>query len=313
VKLKFLTIFVVTTVVAMVTMIIMARMGAPSRASIHLARAAQEADAKAIAHDWAQYAYAPVAEAGFTDGLSNFVASAAGIAQLDNAKKQSLLDEMGVFFRAYHEGTYEAYQAFRFPPGITFNWKTNKYGSIDEVLTKPPGFGPPNAYHRWHAQIESKPNHVDQLPKEEKFKVFLKLFSGESLYNNYFSAICFDQSHIIINDTTNIEKPWRIAFCPPNSFRTNSASVRAPFPNLGYFAQKNTYSLVKFADSIDNLKLEFGNVLTADCFFFIKRPAPDSVLPVIVRFYWNPNASQWLPDDVVICNLWNKGDNWPLF
>lgn len=313
-KIKFIPVFLVTTIVAMVTMVIMARLGAPGRATKRMSWAVHESDSKALASLWANNPYIPLANDGFKSNLTNLVSQAGGAGLLDAQQKLSLPDELMVFFRAYHEGSYAAYRAFRLPAGIPFDWKTNKYGSIDEVLKKPPGFGPPNAYHRWRVTIATKRIDVDSLPKEDKFKIFLQFFSGDTLYSNYFNAACFDQSRIVISSfTTNIVRPYQIAFRPPNSFLTNSSSVNVLFPNMGYFAQKYAFSLIKFADSIESVRNQFGRVVVADCYFFVKRPAPDPVLPVIARFYWNPNAMQWLPDDVVVCSMWRKGDNWPLF
>ncbi len=295
-------------------MVVMARLGAPGRASVKMSWAVHESDSKSLANEWANNTFTPLSDNSFKSSITNLVSQAPGVAVLNGDQKLGLPDELMVFFRAYSEGSYDAYRNFRLPSGIPFDWKTNKYGSIDEVLTKPPGFGPPNAYHRWHVQIETKKTNFDPLSKEEKFKIFLKLFSGDTLYSNYFNAAAFQQSRIIISQfTTNIAKPWQIPFCAPNSFTTNSASVDVLFPNMGYFAQKYVFTLIRFADSIDNVRLQFGKVVVADCYFFVRRPAPDPVLPVIARFYWNPNASRWLPDDVVVCNMWRKGDNWPLF
>ena len=314
VKKKFVPVFVVTSVVALLTMVIVARLGAPSRASVKMSWAIHESDSKALASEWANNTFTPLAGGVFKTSISNLVSEAPGATMLKEDQRLGLPDELMVFFRAYSEGTYAAYRDFRLPAGIPFDWKTNKYGSIDEVLKKPPGFGPPNAYHRWHVQIETKRTNFDPLSKEEKFKIFLELFSGDTLYSNYFSAAAFEQSRIIIsNFTTNIAKPWEIPFRAPNSFTTNSASVDVLFPNMGYFAQKYVFSLIKFADSIESVRNQFGHVVVADCYFFVKRPAPDPILPVIARFYWNPNASRWLPDDVVDCNMWRKGDDWPLF
>jgi len=298
----------------MVTMVIMARLGAPGKATLRMSWAVHESDSKALANLWANNTYTPLANGGFKNNLTSLVSQAGGAGLLDDRQRLALPDELMVFFRAYSSGTYAAYQAFRFPAGTPFDWKTNKYGSIDEVLKKPPGFGPPNAYHRWRQQIETQRINIDPLAKEEKFRMFLRLFAGDNVYSNYFNAACFDQSRIVISHfTTNIARPYQTAFWPPNSFLTNSASVKVLFPNMGYFAQKYAFSLIKFADSIESVRNQFGQVVAADCYFFVKRPAPDPILPVIARFYWNPNTMQWLPDDVVVCSLWRKGDNWPLF
>ncbi len=313
-KIKFIPVFLVTTIVAMLTMVIMARLGAPGKATRRMSWAVHEADSKALASLWANNTFTPLNDAAFNSDVSNLVLQSGGVELLNDQQKQALPAELMVFFRAYSAGTYAAYQKFRFPPETPFEWKTNKYGSIDEVLKKPPGFGPPNAYHRWRMQVENQRIDLDSLSKEAKFKMFLRLFAGDTLYSNYFNAAAFEQSRIVVSSfTTNIARPYQIAFPAPGSFQTNSASVSVLFPNMGYFAQKYAFSLIRFGDSIESIRDQFGQVVVADCYFFVKRPAPDPVLPVIARFYWNPNTRQWLPDDVVVCSLYRKGDNWPLF
>lgn len=299
----------------MLTMVIVVRLGRPSRQTLRLQFQASEALNRALVKEWAQNHFVRVSDQNLLKGgVSNLLSHVAGISGLDDPQRNGLSDELMTFFRAYNAGDYDAYRTFRFPPGISFQWKTNKFGPIDVELNEGPYFGPPYALTRWRQQIEHHRNNFDSMSQEDKFKMFLKLYSGETLYSNYFNAVCLDQARVVLNNFSNdIVKPWKIQFYAPNTFNTNGSIATCLYPNLGYFSQEPVYSFVRFSDSLESIRDQFGQVEVADCYFFIRRPPPDTVTPVILRLYWNPSATRWLPGDLVVCNLWRKGNCWPLF
>lgn len=311
-KTKLIPAFFVTSMACLATMVLIARLRAPH----YLTSEEFHDDGKAMTGQWADQPYLPLADKTFEANLGLAVANAPGGGQLDDEQRADLRRELTVFFRAYSAGNYAAFSDFHFPPGVAFAWKTNKYGSIDEVLKKPPGFGGRKSYDRWFYNIHQAGVRFDALPAAEKYQMYLKLFSGDTLYSNYLTAVCFDHSRLVIKDFTNgILNPWQTQFWPRNSLPTNSLTIAAPFPNQGYFSQKSNYCLVAFKDSPQSLQNEFGRVLVADGCFLVQRPAPDTCLPLIVRFYWHPRLQRWLPDDLVVCSVWSvdKDDYWPLF
>jgi hypothetical protein len=304
----------VSTTVAMITLIIIARWHKPQFVDIALEKAAFDADGKALTGKWASYDYVLVTDKSFQNQVKMFVSNPVCTSRLDDNQIARLSDSLVTFFRAFNDGTYQAYKAFRFPPGVSFNWTTNKFGSLDDSLKNGPHFGAPYALHRWDSMIGGKNYHWDQMSMDDKFQLYLKLYSGTNLYHNYFDAVSFSESRIAVsNFKSKITPFWEIAFWPTNFTTNNMIAVEAPFPNGGYFGQKRPYSFIGFEDNAEKIESQFGNVTYADCFFFIKRADPDPVLPVIARFYWDPNVNQWLPDDVVVCNMWNKGKCWPIF
>jgi hypothetical protein len=299
----------------MVTMIIIARLKKPQYVDTALAKAAFDADGRSLTGKWANYDYVLITDKSFKGQVEKFVSNPVCTSRLNENQLAKLSDSIATFFKAFNDGSYESYKAFRLPSGVAFNWTTNTFGSLDDSLKNGPHFGTPYARHRWGSAIDGKLFPWGQMSMDSKFQLYLKLYSGTNLYHNYFSAASFRESRIVIsNYTSKITPPWEILFWPTNIISHNLISVDdAAFPNGGYFAQKEFYSLIKFEDSIEKTKSQYGSILVVDCFFFVKRSDPDPVLPLIARFYWNPNSSQWLPDDLVICNMWNKGERWPIF
>ena len=302
----------VSTTMVMITLIIIGRVHKPHDVDPTLSKSAFDSDGAALNKKWSMYNYVPVTDRTFPDHIRTFVADAAKTDQLSSNQEAHLDDSLATFFRAYSDGRYLAYKSFRFPPGIPFYWKTNKFGSMQDILRNGPKFGAPGAYDKWYTDIKGK--NLDQLSLDEKFQLYLNINAGDFVYSNYFSAVSFDQSRMVIfNSGGKIEGPWETAFWQTNFPDDNLVVVEASFPNAGYFAQKERYTYIGFEDDINKMESEYGNVTIADGFFFIERPKPDPILPIIVRFYWDPKAMQWLPDDVVVCNMWNKGHIWPIF
>ncbi len=150
-----------------------------------------------------------------------FVSDPVCTSRLNENQIARLSDSITTFFRAFNDGTYEAYKAFRFPSGIAFNWTTNKFGSLDDSLKNGLHFGAPFARHRWESVIDGKNFHWDQMSMDDKFQVYLKLYSGTNLYHNYFNAVSFNESRIAVNNSTDkITPPWEITFWPTRYYFT---------------------------------------------------------------------------------------------
>jgi hypothetical protein len=219
----------------------------------------------------------------------------------------ALANMMNTFFHAYHDGSYDSYCAFRFPAGAEFRWKTNKWGSLDE----------------WMRRMKL-PKALTRKPEEEKFKAFVNVYSGRRFYSNHITSVALDQSRLIcrrleqpvpkVRETrffsTNYpervvpNKPvWLVFEQPPTT-----VSIAAPFPNLGLISLSDDYSFVEFVDSLETVLARNKQVLVADAFFFVERSSAHPCTPVIVRWYWEPDLMQWLPDDLVFCGAAQKGD-----
>ena len=272
-----------------------------------------------VTADWANKEYTLVSEDSFAGGLHRFITNSpeykSGVLTLDQSGR--LEAELEQFFKAYNDGQYASYKNFRFPNGVAYEWKTNKFGSIQDVLFKQPGFGGINPFFRWKSSnFEATNSVLTNLSPEEKFRLYLHLFSGEASYSNYFTGVSFDESKIKVSFFTNeIKPPYEVSFWTNNVNFGNSLAAGTNYPNLGYFSQKRNYSLVKFKEDINVVKTQNGGVLVADNYFLIKRDATNTCLPVIFRCYWNPQKLEWLPDDLVVCSLWNLRDftAWPYF
>jgi len=233
-------------------------------------------ESKAMVDAWAQYNYLPIADSSFPDRVKRLVVRASEGSQLGREEKAQLILELLLFFRAYNYGTYEAHKAFRMPSDISFSWKRNRGGSLDELLTG------------WF----QLPTAITNKSADDKFKAYLVASDGSgTVFSNYFTGVCFEQSRIVVKRSRNpISAPWATAFWPTN-FRS-VASVDAPFPNTGYFSQKENHSVIRFKDSLEDLANRLDSVTIADCFFFIK----------------DSKAAHWLPDDIVTCNESAEGD-----
>jgi len=249
-----------------------------------------------LAGEWANYNYLPLTDKSFPDHLKKLMLDSVAHAQLGRDQKSFFLLEQLLFFRAYSEGSYQAYTDFRIPSGFSFNWTSNfyGYGSMDQVLKE----------REYPAALLTSPMH-------KKFMALLVALNGDGrVYSNYFTAVDFDHSRIIFQQFSNtIPTPWTTAFLSTNFDSQVSRSVKAPFPNMGYYSPKENHAeVIQFtADRIEQIVSKFGVVTVADCLFFIKRKEPDPALPLILRLYWNPKAMRWLPDDLVTCNMVQKG------
>jgi len=286
-----------------------------------IAVARLHAKANALARDWGKFNYVPIAHENFSNHLRTAVVTPAATERLSHEQKEHLVKSLLLFFRAYSEGTYEAYTAYRFPPGIAFHWKTNKMGSLDTAIDTL-GF----------------PRKLKNAPMNLKFEAYVAKYAGTSfMYSNHFTDVAFEQSRLVVLKPTNeIVGAWRTRFFEDSvaQFATNfphfstnwAASQRsyprhenicltAGFPNLGYVSQKEDYSFIQFEDDAEDLQRRDGSVTLVDCFFLLKRTSPwrHPILPIIVRLYWHPDMRIWLPDDCIICNSLQKGDPLPIF
>jgi RNA polymerase sigma factor (sigma-70 family) len=265
---------------------------------------------------WSQYQYIAGTDSTFQDRLATLAAKAGGEAALTGAQTAGLTNELMTFFRAYDSGTYDAYKAFRMPSGVSFALQTNKHGvSLAGALKGESGgvFAQPKALERWARDVRGKAVDWDSKSEDEQFLAYVRLYSGDALFSNYLAGISFDHSRIVVTQfkTAPIPGAWETKFLPAQAAGT---MVTDPlyFPNMGYISQRsNTY--LKFEDTMEDTLLHYGVVTAADCLLFCQRNKPESPLPLIVRLYWDPKTARWLPADVVICNMEDKGDFWPIF
>ncbi len=262
---------------------------------------------------WSKFDYLSGTNSAFQNRLATLVTNAAGAESLTGGQKAGLTNELLVFFRAYNTGTYDAYKAFRMPSEVPFELQTNKLGSLVSALQNGRTIALPMALNRWAAEIKGKSIDWTSRPIDEQFLAYVKLYSGDALYSNYLAGISFDQSRIVVTQfkASPIPGAWETKFLPKNAAET---MVTAPtsFPNMGYGSQ-SAYTFIKFKDTVEDTRLNNGMVTVADCVLFCHRNKPDSPLPLIVRLFWETKTARWLPADVVVCNMEDKGNIWPIF
>ena len=259
--------------------------------------------AKAKNSEWSKYDYLSLTNDSFPSHLKWLIDSNSTGSQMPREQKLPLIIELMGFFRAYSQGSYDSYRYFRTPPGVPFIWKTNKLGSLDNRMDT---FRLPSALHR--------------VSMDKKFYAYLLAANGNlTVYSNLFTGVCFEQSRIVIQKFNNpIPKPWETEFFPaefkfPDHFWLSKVE-KTHFPNAGYFSQKDDLSYIRFEKGIEHIVDAPEMVLVADCFFFIERRHPYPILPMIVRLYWDPQRSIWLPDDIVICDsVQESSSSMPLF
>jgi hypothetical protein len=267
----------------------------------------------AVDREWAKSDFHPLTEASLRDHLNALIADSKHGFSMTDEQASRLSDGVLTFLRAYSAGTYESYKAFRMPSGVSFDLTTNRLGSLNEALEMGKTFALPEALTRW-GLLRQERTDWSKKSIDEKVLAYLKLYAGDTLYSNYFTAIAFDRSRIVFTNCTAHPIPLAVktAFTPVSSNSNPFASAPVAFPNMGYFSQKH-FTFINFKDSVEEVENQFGAVTLADCLLFLKRSDADGFLPVIVRFYWEPNRKRWLPDDLVVCNLNRKSDFWPLF
>ena len=153
----------------------------------------------------------------------------------------------------------------------------------------------------------------DAKSVEEQVLAYVKLYSGDTLFSNYLTGISFEHSRIVVTQfkTAPVPGAWETKFLPGKA-SGNFLTEPMSFPNMGYCSQRK-YTFVKFNVTLEDVIRDNGVATVADCVLFFQRARPDSPLPLIVRLYWEPKTARWLPADVVICNMEDKGNYWPVF
>lgn len=260
--------------------------------------------------EWGQFNFISLGDESLQKHIDALVTDSTKAYPLVSEQAGLLSSAVLVFFQAYNKGTYESYKAFRMPPDVPFDLTTNRLGSLEHALKTGKTVALPKALVRWRKQ---KRTDWKKISTEEKIVAYLKLYSGDTLYSNYFTAISIEQSRIVLTNCATKPIPWAFETSFSFPISTNStASAPTPFPNMGYFSQRN-YTFIKFKNSMEQIQNLLGKVTLADCLLFLKRSDADGFIPVIVRFYWEPDGKRWLPDDLVVCNVNQKGDLWPIF
>lgn len=244
-----------------------------------------------ISAEWTNYEYTPVKDSSFPDRLLRLLITCTSDSGLSREQKSYLLLSLMQFFRAFNDGTYEAYRDFRIPHNFPYTWTSNfyGYGAIGRVL-KERGFPAPLLTNSMQLKLMA---------------LLVALNKDGQVYKDYFSAINFEHSALIVNRFSNSIPPASSTPFLPTNFASHAfKTVSAPVPNIGIYSPKQHSSrIIEFEnDRLEQLLSEHGNVTVADCLLFLKRRPPDPVLPVILRLYWNPRAMRWLPDDLVTCN-----------
>jgi hypothetical protein len=265
-------------------------------------------------NQWDKLPVTTLNDPAFSGQLKKLVLTSASGAGLSGDQEALLQESLSNLVRAYSAGSYTAYQAFRFPPGETFYWATNSLGSITTALKQGHHIALHEAFVRWY-KLHRQNINWDTNPPETNFAAYVKLYGGETIFSHYFTGLSFETSRIVFTSCRGKPLPaWATSFFPAGAGNRQNSTVAAPqnYPNRGYFSQKK-YSFARFENSLEKTEAVSGSVTIADCFLFLKRAEPDKNIPLIVRFYWEPKLSRWLPDDLVICNLAERGKYWPVF
>jgi RNA polymerase sigma factor (sigma-70 family) len=266
--------------------------------------------------EWSRYPYIAGTDSSFQARLATLVTNAGRAGSLTAPQSAGLTNELMTFFKAYNSGTYDAYKAFRMPAEVSFELQTNGHGnSLVSTLRREPGglVAQPKALDRWWLEVRGKAVDWDSQSVDEQFLAYVKLYSGDALFSNYLAGISFDHSRIILSQfkADPIPGATETEFSPAKPVGTMVSESKG-FPNMGYFSQRSQ-TFIKFKDTMEDTRLAYGAVTVADCLLFCRRNNPESPLPLILRLYWEPKAARWLPADVVICNMEDKGDYWPVF
>lgn len=263
--------------------------------------------------------------------IVSLIATNSGQSFLTEMQKHKLQDEFHAFFKAYSTGTYESYCKFRFPTNVGWHWKTNgcwhrdKNGEmamisataeLDRFFKIGPILGDQLIRYTFYTNYSSSHNAtITKKPPEgmdARFKEYVYVHSNFSFYSNYWTGVNFDNSSLVIAKTNDVAQPLPFTtFFPMQEARL--ATLARPFPNLGYFASSDHFSLLEFDNSIANVVANKGEVLIADAFFYVNTSPPDVPLPILVRFYWSPDDSQWLPGDLVVCSVKTLLFRYPIF
>lgn len=256
--------------------------------STYTSRKASSESQKAI-REWTSRAFVSITDQAFPDLVKKLVLSGRGRECLSKLQTGYLMRDLLLFFRAYTYGSYEAYHTFRMPPGTPYTITTNMDGgTVESMLT----------------DFFGLPKESVLTNKEQSFKMFLIASEGYgTIFSNYLTGVCFTNSRVVISAyKPPVPRPWEIRFFE-SAFREYSpASLPLHFPNLGIISQRDDLTFVSLKDSIESIASEHGTVYLADVFMLLERRPPELVVPLILRLYWNPRTSRWLPDDLVICS-----------
>ena len=278
---------------------------------------------------WKTYSYVPLNLTNDVKGqILALITSQTNHNLLSTLQQDMLVDEFIDFFRAYSVGTWDAYSNFRFPNSVAWHWRTHitysdwpPYSAekeLDRYFRQGPIFGSDamqtNFFKHYGADYKAhKLTRAAPVGMDARFKEYVFQYSDCSFYSNFLTAVNFDKSRIVLNQSKAIPKPVQFtAFYPAQ--QQKCATMPRTFPNLGYLdGVKDGACLLEFDHSIENIAIDNGGVLMADAFFFVDTSPPDVPFPIIVRFYWSPADGRWLPDDLIIGTLETLVLRYPIF
>jgi hypothetical protein len=148
---------------------------------------------------------------------------------------------------------------------------------------------------------------------EARFKQYVFLFSNCTFYSNFWVAVNFDRSRLILTKArTTPQLLVRMPFYPVQ--KPIAATVDLPFPNLGSVGSAFYIpTLLEFHNSIANILNSGQQLLTADAFFFVDTSDPDSPTPILIRLYWSPADDRWLPDEMDVGTIQSLVHRFPIF
>jgi hypothetical protein len=268
--------------------------------------------AKALIDEWRLCKFVPITTNHvFADHLAG-LRIANGKELLTDAQASGLRKALFTFFCAYSAGTYDDYLAFRRPPNVPFLWHSEGKVRLSNYFVKGPTFGSPALVFKWEALYLNRTNKPPiPVNTEEQFKLYLKEYSGDNFYAKYWTAVCLTNASVIVESSGTIPLPlWLYPFRPYKKYRGFSAD--SSFPNLGYASQLS-HSVFEFVNSPTNVLRRDLKLLCANCFFIIECSAPDMPMPVLLRLYYEPESSRWLPWDLVVGNIRKINLRFPIF
>jgi hypothetical protein len=259
---------------------------------------------KALVKKWTNYNYIPITydDSSFPDHMKKLVVDSTTESELTKEQKARLILEELIFTRAYSQGTYNAYRAFRIPSGVSFTLTNSQFGSINMVLID--GFKLPGILSS------------NSISMDKKFEAYLVANNRNgTVYSNYFTSICFDQSTITITQYKNSIPDAGASSLLPKDFPKLAGEYGELFGIPNFVSQKEYTTFIRLnGGTLEEVEKQFGSVMVADSYFFIKCRDSGLILPIVLRVYWDPNIGRWLPDDIALWGgLFGGGHLLPIF
>ena len=203
-------------------------------------------------------------------------------AALSSRQRGALVERVGALYKAFHEGTFDAYARFRYPADLQRSNAFEKF-YITHLRVQ--------AAQLWKTaqKKDSKSEEMLVLPANLTVRqvletnYYLWCAAGTSWTNPLFCRTAWREADLsktgidVLKATNNIGKLQDVM--------TSTNYLGARFSPVNGFVHPTPQEVIK----------RQGDVLTAYVSLVVKTEHPPEIVPIVVQFYWVDEYGEWLP------------------